>query len=264
MRGRRKVGFWFRFAVMVLKPLLLVVTRRDWRGREHLPTEGGVVVCVNHISYVDPLVLAHFLYDNGRLPRYLAKAGLFRLPLVGAVVRGAQQIPVHRESRDAAGAFRDAVAAVRRGECVVVYPEGTVTRDPGLWPMVGKTGAARIALSTGAPVVPIAQWGAQRVLPPYARRPRLWPPTLVHVTAGPPVDLTDLAGRELTAELLAEATERIMAALTALLEQIRGEAAPATRFDVRRARLPRTGDPRRPAASGEVRPPPSDGSAGAA
>jgi 1-acyl-sn-glycerol-3-phosphate acyltransferase len=132
---------------------------------------------------------------------------------------------------------------VRRGRLVVVYPEGTLTRDPDLWPMVGKTGAARIALSAGVPVIPVAQWGAQDILYPYAKRPSLLPRKTIHANAGPPVDLDDLRGRPITPELLREATDRIMAAVTSLLEEVRGETAPAERFDPRAAGVRPTGNP---------------------
>ena len=245
-RPPRRIGFWYRLAVVIIKPLLLLLTKRDWQGAEHLPATGGVVVVTNHVSHVDPLTFAHFLYENGRLPRYLGKEVLFRIFFVGAVLRGAKQIPVYRESADASQAFSAAVKAVRDGECVGIYPEATLTRDPGLWPMVGKTGAARVALETGAPVVPIAQWGPQQLLAPYAKRPKLFPRATMHVWAGPPVDLAEFQGRPIDGPLLREVTERIMAAITELLEEIRGEQAPAVRFDVRSTELPRTGDPRRP------------------
>jgi 1-acyl-sn-glycerol-3-phosphate acyltransferase len=206
---------------------------------------GGIVVVTNHVSHFDPLVFAHFLYDNGRLPRFLAKAGLFDVFVVGPVLKGAKQIPVYRESSDAAKAYSAAVDAVRRGECVAIYPEATLTRDPDLWPMVGKTGAARVALATGAPVIPIAQWGPQDILAPYAKRFRFFPRKIMHVRAGEPVDLSEFMGREVNAELLREVTEKIMVAITALLEQIRGERAPAVRFDPRKAGVPVTGDPGR-------------------
>ncbi|MGH8894240.1 MAG: lysophospholipid acyltransferase family protein [Actinomycetes bacterium] len=241
-RGRR--GFWYAFAAGLLRPLLMALTRRDWRGGEHLP-DGGAVVVVNHVSHIDPLVFAHFLYDHGRLPRFLGKEVLFRVPFVGRVLRGAGQIPVFRESGNAADAYSAAVEAVRRGELVAFYPEATLTRDPGLWPMVGKTGAARVALETGAPVIPVAQWGPHVLLPPYAKRPHLLPRTTMHVWAGPPIDLSDLTGRKVDAAVLREVTERIMAAITGLLEEIRGEKAPAVRFDPRQSGLPRTGNPRR-------------------
>ncbi len=242
--ARRRIGFWYRLAVVLLRRPLLVLTKRDWRGTEHLPQQGGYVACVNHVSHFDPLAFAHFLYDNGHLPRFLGKEAIFRVPVVGTIIRGAGQIPVYRESADATKAYTAAVDAVRRGECVAIYPEATITRDPGLWPMTGKTGAARVALVTGAPVIPVAQWGPQEVLPPYSKRLRLLPRKTMHLAAGPPVDLAEFVGRPMDAETLRLVTEKIMTAITVLLEGIRGEAAPAVRFDARAEGLPVTGDPR--------------------
>jgi 1-acyl-sn-glycerol-3-phosphate acyltransferase len=222
--------FAYRLAVWIVRPLLMLLTKRDWRGWEHFPRTGGFVVAPNHLSHLDPLTFAHFVFDSGHTPYFLGKEAVFRVPVVGAIVRGAQQIPVYRNSGHAAEAFRAAVAAVEAGKCVGVYPEGTLTRDPDLWPMVGKTGAARIALTTHCPVVPVAQWGPQEVLAPYSKRLRLFPRTTMHVLAGPPVALDDLYDRPLDAAVLREATERIMAAITGLLEELRGELAPAERF----------------------------------
>jgi 1-acyl-sn-glycerol-3-phosphate acyltransferase len=211
---------------------------------EHIPAEGGFIAAVNHNSYLDPLSYAHFQYNTGRVPRFLAKVGLFKGRLVGTFMRGTGQIPVFRESTDAAGAFRAAVDAVHRGECVAFYPEATLTRDPGLWPMEGKTGAARVALLTRAPVIPVAQWGAHEAMPPYAkkRKFRLFPRKTLIVVAGEPVDLAAYHGAEPTAEVLREVTDRIMDAITALLAEVRGEAPPAERYVHRRAapRAPRT------------------------
>ena len=144
---------------------------------------------MNHNSYLDPFAYAHFQYNTGRVPRFLAKAALFKKGFVGACMRGTGQIPVYRETTDALSAFRAAVDAVERGECVAFYPEGTLTRDPDQWPMTGKTGAARVALLTKCPVIPVAQWGANELLPPYAKKPSLFPRKTHHVLAGPPVDL---------------------------------------------------------------------------
>jgi len=138
---------------------------------------------------------------------------------------------VHRLTTDASSSYTAAVAAVEAGECVIVYPEGTITRQPDLWPMRGKTGAARIALSSGVPVIPVAQWGAQRILAPYTKRPRLLPRKTIHMSAGAPVELDDLRAVPLTPAVLQEATGRIMAEVTRLLEDIRGESAPAERYD---------------------------------
>jgi 1-acyl-sn-glycerol-3-phosphate acyltransferase len=234
---RRRIGFWYRFAAVICKPPLLVLIKRDWRGIENMPADGGFITVVNHNSHIDPFAYAHFQYNTGRVPRFLAKSGLFRKGLVGAAMRGTGQIPVYRESTDALSAFRAAIDAVERGECVAFYPEGTLTRDPNGWPMTGKTGAARVALQTKCPVIPVAQWGANELLPPYAKKPNLWPRKTHHVLAGPPVDLSRFYDREMTPELLKEVTEVLMAAVTRQLEQIRGEKAPAVPYDPRRERI---------------------------
>jgi 1-acyl-sn-glycerol-3-phosphate acyltransferase len=240
--ARRRQERWYAFAALVLRPLMTVLTRRSWTHTDRLPRSGGVVVVPNHISHVDPLAVAHFLYDNGRLPRFLAKASLFEVFFVRRVLRGAKQIPVYRETRDAQDAYREAVEAVLRGECVVVYAEGTLTRDADLWPMAGKTGAARIALETGCPVLPLAAWGPQQLLPPYSKRPHLFPRPTMQVTVGEPVELSDLRERRGDPKVLREATDRIMAALTALVGELRGQTPPRTRLDSRAAELAATGN----------------------
>lgn len=241
---RQRRGWAWAFAVAVVKPLLLLFTKRRWVDGHKLPAEGGCVVVGNHISHLDPLTFAHFVYDHGRLPRYLAKAAVFDVPFVGLIVRKAGQIPVYRLTADASLAFRAAVEAVQKGECVVVYPEGTISRDPDLWPMTGKTGAARIALSTGAPVIPVAQWGANHILPPYTAMPHLVPRKTIAMKAGDPVDLDDLRDEPLTPEVLREATDRIMDALTAQLADLRPDKQPpAVRFDPRKAGVREIGNP---------------------
>jgi 1-acyl-sn-glycerol-3-phosphate acyltransferase len=240
------MGWALRVCVTLLRPPLMALTKRDWHGGDLLPASGGGVIAANHISHADPLTFAHFVYDNGRSPRFLAKAEILEVKGLKWLLSSAGQIPVYRQSRDASLAFRAAVEAVQRGECVIVYPEGTITRDPDLWPMVGKTGAARIALATGGPVIPVAQWGAQDLLAPYAKRLRLLPRKMMHVRAGEPVDLDDLRGKSITPEVLWTATDRIMAAITAELEAIRGEQAPTTRFDPRLHHVPLTGNPNKP------------------
>ena len=230
--SRHKVGFWYRLAAVLAKPPLLLFFKRDWRGMEHIPADGGFLTVVNHNSYLDPLAYAHYQYNTGRVPRFLAKVGLFRKGFVGAVMRGTGQIPVYRESADAVGAFRAAVDAVERGECVAFYPEGTLTRDPDLWPMVGKTGAARVALLTKAPVIPVAQWGAHHVMPPYAKEKklRLFPRRTLVVQAGPPVDLSEFYGQDPTSEVLRAVTDTMMDAVTAQLAEVRGEEPPVERY----------------------------------
>jgi 1-acyl-sn-glycerol-3-phosphate acyltransferase len=240
----RHLSASYRVAVALVRPPLSLFTRRDWRGSEHLPRDRGFLACSNHLSHLDPFTLAHFLVDHGCPPRVLAKEGVFRIPIGGRIVAGAGQIPVYRETSDAGRALTAAVEAVDAGECVAVYPEATLTRDPALWPMAGKTGAARIALSTGCPVIPVAQWGPQQMLAPYGKWPRLLPRTLVHVWAGPPVDLAPFAGLPLDADTLRQATDAILDRIAAMLAQLRGEPAPAERWDPRQHDQPRIGDPR--------------------
>jgi 1-acyl-sn-glycerol-3-phosphate acyltransferase len=236
-------GWAFGFCVAVVEPPLLLFTKRRWRGGENIPARGGCILAVNHISHLDPFTCAHFVYSYGRIVRFLAKAELFELPVLGRVVKNAKQIPVYRLTTSASHSFTAAVDAVEHGECVVVYPEGTITRQPELWPMTGRTGAARIALASGVPVVPVAQWGAQDILAPYSLRPRLLPRKTIAMSAGTPVELDDLRAEDLTPEVLREATNRIMDAITRLLEEIRGERAPTERYDPRAAGVRLIGNP---------------------
>lgn len=224
----------------LLNAIIKPFTRRDWRDRDRMPQTGGVVIVANHISNVDPLVLAQYIAFAGRWPRYLAKASLFRIPVVGRLLRACGQIPVERESRSANRALTAAVDAVERGRAVVVYPEGTITADEDLWPMRGKTGAGRIALETGCPVIPVGQWGAQEIM--YGKRielPRLLPRKTLRLITGDPVPLDDLRSQPLTAAALHEATTRIMDAITALVAMLRQQAPPEDRYDPREP--PQTG-----------------------
>ena len=240
---QEKRGWAWTTVVGIVKPTLLAFSKRVWIDGEKVPATGGCVVAVNHVSHLDPMTLGFFLYEHGRLVRYLTKEALFRTPVIKHIVTDAGQIPVARMTAGAASAFDAAVQAVKDGECVGVYPEGTITKDPDGWPMRGKTGAARIALATGCPVIPIGQWGAQDILPAYSLRPHLLPRRTTSYKAGDPVDLSDLADHPVTAEVLREATDRIMAAITALVEDLRGETAPAVRFDPRASGVNEIGNP---------------------
>lgn len=240
----RRRGWAVRTVAGILGPLLRVAVRRRWLDGERIPPAGGCVIAANHVSHLDPLTFALFVYEQGRIPRFLAKAAVFKVPGIGSVLRSAGQIPVHRLTADADQALDAAIDAVREGEAVVVYPEGTITRAPGLWPMTGRTGAARIALTAGVPVIPVAQWGANHVLRPYERLPRLLPRKTVWARAGDPVDLDDLRGQPTTPDLLHEASERIMRDITALLAPIRDEEPPAGGlFDPREHGVAEVGNP---------------------
>ena len=223
---RGPVGFWIRLCWLVIWPLIQVLFKPRWRNKERVPASGGVILVVNHVSYADPLVFARFVWDAGRVPRFLIKDGLFGLFFVGRVLRGAKQIPVSRGSVDAERSLQNAVSWLDRGECVCIYPEGTVTRDPDFWPMVGRTGVARLALGTDVPVVPVAQWGPQQAVDVYHKRYRPFPRKEAWCVAGEPVDLSAYRGRPLTAELLRQVTDLIMGAVRDELAQVRGEPAP--------------------------------------
>ncbi|WP_235856868.1 lysophospholipid acyltransferase family protein [Occultella glacieicola] len=222
----------YRAAVAIARPPVRLLTRPTHHGAEHLPG-GGFIAAANHVTNFDPLTLLDFLTKAGCYPKMLAKASLFRVPLLGPLLRSVGYIPVQRGTGSAAASLTAAASALGAGECVSVFPEGTLTRDPDLWPMRAKTGAARMALATGMPVVPIAQWGAHEVMARHASmiRPVLRRP--VQVVAGPPVDLGDLAGRGEDPGAVREATDRIMTAITAQLAGIRGERPPAEPFEWR-------------------------------
>jgi 1-acyl-sn-glycerol-3-phosphate acyltransferase len=235
VRRRDALGFSYRFAVAVLWPLMRTIVRWDITGTERLAdVDGGVIVAPNHTSWFDPPVVAFALWQADRPPRFLGKEAVFRVPVFGAIIRHAGQIPVYRESTEARTAIRDALAALERGECVVVYPEGTITRDPGIWPMSAKTGAVRLALTSGRPLFPMVQWGSHEVMRPYRKELRLFPRKTVHIRVGDPIDLSDLGARAMDAASLAVGGERLMDAITALEADIRGEAPPATRMVFRR------------------------------
>ena len=239
---QHKRGWAWALAVGVVKPVLLATTTQEWIDAEKIPAEGGCILALNHLSHVDPLTAAHLVWDYGRESRYLAKSALFKNKAFAYFLRSAGQIPVDRGA--GAGAFGAAVDAVNRGEIVVVYVEGSITKDPDGWPMVGKSGAARIALETGAPVIPVGQWGAQQLLPAYAKKPNLkGGRKKVTMKVGDPVPLEDLRAKEHTPDTIREATDRIMAAIVGLVEDVRGEKAPAERFDPRAHGLRSTGNP---------------------
>ena len=233
---------WFRFGATVVRPFLTALTKKDWLGAENLPKSGAAIVVCNHLSYVDPLTFTHFLYNNGRAPRYLGKESVFKVPLIGRVIRGAGQIPVSRESKDAVKGLEHAIAVLKAGHLLGVYPEGTLTRDENLWPMKAKTGVARLALITGAPVIACASWGPQRVLPPYSKKFRFFARTKISILMGEPLNLDKWKGKENDAEAIEQVADFIMDEITKLLEVLRGEKAPAERFDPKKSNLPRIGN----------------------
>jgi len=235
-------NFAFKLGTKVVIPILNCVGKKQWRGGENIPQSGKIIIASNHISYLDVLFLTHFLYRNGRAPRYIGKEGVFKTPVVGKIVLAAGMVPVIRESKDAAKALDHAVRLLEIGHCVGVYPEGTLTRDPNGWPMVAKTGLARLAITTKTAVIPIAQWGSQIVMPTYEKKIKLFPRTPIKVLAGKPLDFSPWYGKENDPVALVEATAFLMRALTDLLEELRGAKRPIEIFDPHDSPLPRTGN----------------------
>ena len=219
--------------------------RNQWAGKENIPKTGGIILAPNHLSYADWGTIALFSDSYAhRYPVFMIKSPVFGVKFIGALLTKVGQLPVYRGRGDAGLVLKQAEKALATGACVIVYPEGTASRDPDLWPMVGKTGAARLALTTGAPVIPIAHWGAQEILPYGTKKPHLFPRKTVRMAAGPPVDLSAYAGQRLGASTLRAATADIMADITALLAKIRQETPPAAPWDLEaggRVALDRTG-----------------------
>ncbi|MEU4242090.1 lysophospholipid acyltransferase family protein [Actinoplanes sp. NPDC026619] len=229
--ARRKLGFWRRFAAGLCIPVLKVWTKRAWTGMENIPRTGGVIIVPNHVSHFDPLVVGYYIFGAGRWPRFLGKASLWRVPVMGPFLRKVQQIPVERGSVEAVKSLDVLIDALHQGGVVVIYPEGTTTKDPNLWPMRGKTGAARLALVTGAPVVPVANWGAERIFDPRTNRLSLRPRTPVTVTAGKPIDLSAWMGAAPSRSILDQMTEHIMLEIQHLVAGLRDEPEPAGLYE---------------------------------
>ena len=216
-----------------LIPLVRLMFGLNVKGLEKLPKAGSYVLVSNHVTNVDALAVAYFVYVKlNRAPHFLAKESLFRIPVIGKILLAAGQIPVYRTSGQRNDEpLRVAHEYLKRGHMIGIFPEGTLTRDPDMWPMRGKSGAVRLALDTNVPVYPIAHWGAQDILPRYGSkfRPGFW--KKVDILVGDQIDLSQYQGRKLAPEEVAIATERVMRALTGLVEELRGEKAPDTLWD---------------------------------
>jgi 1-acyl-sn-glycerol-3-phosphate acyltransferase len=221
-------GFFGRLAL----PILLAMSSWKVRGAEKLPATSGYVITPNHYSNFDPVAVGLILWRLGRVPRFLAKASLWNVPFLGWVMRSTGQIPVDRSGRtrdsDPVAAGR---LAAQKGQGIIVYPEGSLTREPGLWPMRGKSGAVRLALEAGVPLIPMAHWGVQDIMGRYTKGISVFPRKRVVAVIGDPVDLSAYRGRHLDNHELAEATELVMASITSLLTELREGTPPAERYD---------------------------------
>jgi 1-acyl-sn-glycerol-3-phosphate acyltransferase len=230
-RRPEKTVLWHLIAGMLL-PILTVMARYHVVDGHKLPRTGAFVLAPNHYSEIDPVIMGRYMWKLGRVPRFLAKASVFRVPVLGAVLRWSGQIPVEREGRGRSDApLKAAQQLVERELAVIIYPEGSLTRDPDLWPMRGKSGAVRMALQAGVPIIPAAHWGTQQIMARYSKKISVFPRKDLYCKIGDPVDLSDLAGRPLDQATLAEGTERVMNAIAALLGDLRGETPPPQRWN---------------------------------
>jgi 1-acyl-sn-glycerol-3-phosphate acyltransferase len=232
-----KMGAGWRFAWLVLYWPVSLLFKLRYRNIEGIPQQGPMILVTNHVSHVDPFLVAKFVLDAARTPRFLAKESIFDVPVVGWGMRKMGHIPVKRGTTDARQSLSAAVAALEAGGVIVLHPEGTVTRDPDGWPMAAKTGAARLAtLAPDVPVIPVAQWGVQEQFDLYKKRVRMIPRPKHVISVGAPVDLAAFRDREPTAKLLHEMTDVIMRRLRTDVAELRGRPEPATELFVWRGR----------------------------
>lgn len=211
---------WYVVARLVAIPPVKFWFNWKFEDLDRIPGTGPAIVAANHISYLDPFANGYAVMKAGRRPRFLAKEELFKIHVVGKVIRGAHQIPVDRGSGGSTPLV-SAGKALAAGEVVVIYPEGTVTNDPDFLPMKGKTGAVRLSLTSGVPITPLVSWGSQAVWQKSGKgslkfgRP-------VWVKVGPPIDFSDRAAQAEDRDALHEMTDELMAALTAIALDLRG------------------------------------------
>jgi len=227
---REKGGFWVWFAAFFFYPLGAILARRQYRGTERIPRTGPVILVLNHVSHLDPMYDAVFVHKQRRVPRFLAKDSLFKPFLLKQVLYGSGQIPVFRGTTDAKDSLRAANQALADGKLVVIYPEGTITKQPDGWPMYARTGVARLALDNDVPVLPVARWGTKAILDGYSRKFRPFPRHDVITVVGEPVDLSKYRGREVGQRDMREVTDLLMDEITGLIAEVRGETPPATVF----------------------------------
>jgi len=229
--GTERLGAWWQLTYGVLYCPVSALCRLRYSDGDRLPRSGPVIIAANHVSHADPLLLAKFILDSGRAPRFLAKDSLFRGRVLGRALRGMGHIAVERSSIDAQQSLGPAIAALRAGRVVVMYPEGTVTRDPQGWPMAARLGTARLAIACPeVPVIPIAQWGVQESIDFYRKRVKLWPRPRHRIAVGQPVDLSAFRDEAPSATTLMRMTDVIMGDVRELVAQLRGVEAPTGAF----------------------------------
>ena len=229
---RRQAEFRWRTIAFLVLPIFGMMVKLRIKPGSALPLEGPFILSPNHYSEIDPIVMGVVVWKLRRTPRFLAKSSLFKVPALGWLMRFTGQIPVEREVGAKLGEpLKEAALLVERGQGVIVYPEGTLTKDPELWPMKGKSGAIRMALEQGIPLYPAAYGGTQNWMGHYAKKIRVFPRTTIDAVVGPPLDLTKYQGKPLTRDLVEKATAELMDEVARLLADLRGEPQPVELFD---------------------------------
>jgi len=224
---QRGPGLLWRLTQIVVLPLFRAMITLTIRPESKLPQTGPFILAPNHYSEADPVVMGVATWRLGRIPRFLAKASLFRVPVLGPYMRAAGHIPVERGANTKTHEPLEATRRlVEKGQGVIIYPEGTLTEDPELWPMAGKTGAVRMALEGNIPLYPAAHWGTQSFMGRYEGKIRLIPRPRVEVLVGPELTLEAYRGKPITRELLQEATAELMVEISRLLGDLRGHTPP--------------------------------------
>jgi 1-acyl-sn-glycerol-3-phosphate acyltransferase len=228
---RSKPSLFWLFGALLL-PIISVMVKFRFHNKAKMPTTGPIIITPNHFTNIDPIIIGVASWHMGRMPRFMAKASILRIPVIGWVLRKSGQIPVERGgSTRSSTALKEAKELVSKGRAVIVYPEGSLTRDPDMWPMRGKSGAVRLALELGIPIIPVAHWGTQQVMARYSKKINFFPRHTIDIAVGDPVDLSEFENNALDNKTLNAATEKVMAAITGLVEDLRNEKAPALRWN---------------------------------
>jgi 1-acyl-sn-glycerol-3-phosphate acyltransferase len=210
---------WYRVAEWTLRPPIALWFNWRFEGLEHIPQEGPILVAGNHVSYLDPLAHAYMLVKAGRRPRFLAKSELYKHWFLRHFLEGARQIKVERGTGSLAP-LEEAKRALGEGDAVIVYPEGTITRNPDFTPMEGKTGVARLTLDSDVPVLPLAVWGSHRVWQREgARSLKFGRP--IWVKAGAPLDFSQYETQKDDPATYRKITETVMGELGRLVSDLR-------------------------------------------
>lgn len=231
MSERSKPSLFWLFGALIL-PIISVMVKFRFHNKAKMPTTGPIIITPNHFTNIDPIIIGVATWHMKRLPRFMAKASILRIPVIGWVLRKSGQIPVERGgSTRSSTALKEARELVSKGRAVIVYPEGSLTRDPDMWPMRGKSGAVRLALELGIPIIPVAHWGTQQVMARYSKKINFFPRHTIDIAVGDAVDLSEFENKALDNTTLNAATEKVMSAITALVEELRHEKAPALRWN---------------------------------